>query len=280
MKGMKNFVFAPRAYFSEFWKKERIMWKSYPAALLLLFALSGSASAHFGMAIPSTPVVEEQEDATITVELSFSHPMERAGMPLAKPKAVQVVVDGRSDDVAAALRPVRVMEHDAWRFDYTVKRPGVYAVVMEPEPYWEPAEDCFIVHYTKTYVAAFGEEEGWDEPIGLKTEIVPLTRPFGNYAGNVFQGLVLLDGKPVANAEVEVEYYNRDGKYAAPNEYMVTQVVKADANGVFTYGIPFAGWWGFAALNTADEQMTHEGEPKDIELGAVLWAEFVSPAMR
>ena len=132
-----------------------------------------------------------------------------------------------------------------------------------------------VIHYTKAYVAAFGEEEGWDEPAGLKTEIVPLTRPFGNYAGNVFQGQVLLNGKPVPGADVEVELYNKDKKYEAPNEYMVTQVVKADANGVFTYAVPVAGWWGFAALNTADEKLDHDGTPKNVELGAVLWAEFV-----
>jgi len=56
------------------------------------------------------------------------------------------------------------------------KRPGVYAFFMEPNPYWEPAEDCFIVHYTKTVVTAFGDDEGWDEEIGLKTEIVPLSK--------------------------------------------------------------------------------------------------------
>lgn len=256
------------------------MRKHSLAVVALLFALTGPARAHFGMVIPSTPVVEDQEDATITVEMSFSHPMEMAGMPLAKPKTVRVVVDGEARDVTAALQPAKIMEHDAWTFEYTVKRPGVYAVVMEPEPYWEPAEDCFIIHYTKTYVAAFGEEEGWDEATGLKTEIIPLTRPFGNYAGNVFQGRVELDGQPVPHAEVEVEYYNRDGKYAAPNEYMVTQVVKADANGVFTYAVPFAGWWGFAALNTSDETLQHDGEAKDIELGAVLWAEFVAPVLQ
>lgn len=64
-------------------------------------------------------------------------------------------------------------------------------------------------------MAAFAEGEGWDEPGGLKTEIVPLTRPFGNYPGNVFQGRVVLDGKPIPGAEVEVEYYNRDEKYSA-----------------------------------------------------------------
>ncbi len=249
-------------------------------AFLLLFGFVYPALAHFGMAIPSTPIVVNQDEDTVTVELSFSHPMEMVGMPLVKPKSVQVVVDGRTEDIGASLQPVTIMDHDAWTATYTVKRPGVYAIVMEPEPYWEPAEDCFIIHYTKTYVAAFGEEEGWDEPAGLKTEILPLTRPFGNYAGNVFQGVVMLDGKPVPHAEVEVEYYNRDGKYTAPNEHMITQVVKADANGVFTYGIPFAGWWGFAALTTSDETMRHDGEEKDIELGAVLWAEFVSPVLK
>ena len=44
-------------------------------------------------------------------------------------------------------------------------------------------------------------------------------------------------------AEVEVEYYNKDGKAVAPTDYMVTQTIKADGNGVFTYGAPKAGWW-------------------------------------
>jgi len=84
----------------------------------------------------------------------------------------------------------------------------------------------------------------------------------------------------VPGADVEVELYNKDKKYEAPNEYMVTQVVKADANGVFTYAVPFAGWWGFAALNTADEKLDHDGTPKNVELGAVLWAEFVDPVKK
>ena len=138
-------------------------------------------------------------------------------------------------------------------------------------------EDCFIIHYTKTVVAAFGEEEGWDVPLGLKTEIVPLTRPFANYSGNVFQGRVLLDGKPVPGAVVEVEYYNRDAAYAVPNAYFTTQVIKADEEGVFTYSVPWAGWWGFAALNTAEEKMDHQGSPKDVELGAVIWMDFTAP---
>ena len=136
------------------------------------------------------------------------------------------------------------------------------------------AEDCFIIHYTKSVVTAFGDDEGWDTEIGLETEIVPLAKPFGLYSGNVFQGIVKLKGKPVAYAEVEVEYYNRDKNIEAPTDYMITQTIKADQNGVFTYAVPWAGWWGFAALNPADYQLTHEGEKKDVELGAVIWVRF------
>ncbi len=284
MKGVKTASSRPMGVFVPvlplFEKGLFMMWKSCFAALVFLVFFSGSARAHFGMVIPSTPVVEDQDGATVTVAFSFSHPMEAVGMTLVKPRAVQVVVDGKAEDIGAALEAAEIMGHGGWEARYTVKRPGVYAIVMEPEPYWEPAEDCFIVHYAKTYIAAFGEGEGWDEPVGLKTEIVPLTRPFGNYAGNVFQGRVMLDGKPVPNAMVEVEYYNRDGAYGAPNGYMVAQVVQADGDGVFTYGVPFAGWWGFAALNGSDEKMVYEGEGKDVELGAVLWAEFVAPVVR
>ncbi|MEW5722604.1 MAG: DUF4198 domain-containing protein, partial [Thermodesulfobacteriota bacterium] len=123
-------------------------------------------------------------------------------------------------------------------------------------------------------VAAFGDDEGWDEPLGLKTEIVPLSKPYGLWAGNVFQGRVLLGGQVVPGAEVEVEYFSGDTAGEAPSEFMVTQTIKADQNGVFTYAAPKAGWWGFAALNPADFKLQHEGQDKDVELGAVIWVQF------
>ena len=84
----------------------------------------------------------------------------------------------------------------------------------------------------------------------------------------------MLEGEPVPNAEVEVEYYNEDGNASVPSDLMITQTVKADANGVFTYATPTDGWWGFAALNTAPETMQHDGMEKAVELGAVIWVHF------
>ena len=231
---------------------------------------AGSALAHFGMLIPSDSMVMQNDNRTINLRLSFSHPFEGEGMELARPAVFGVMANRKHMNLLKKLEGTKVMGHTAWETSYTIKRPGVYMFYMEPKPYWEPAEDCYIVHYTKTVVTAFGDDEGWDQEIGLKTEIVPLSKPYGLYAGNVFQGIVKLDGRPVPFCEVEVEYYNKDGKAKAPTDYMVAQTIKADANGLFTYAAPRAGWWGFAALNTSDEKI----KGKEVEIGAVLWVKF------
>lgn len=234
----------------------------------------GAAMAHFGMIIPSDAMVMQDDPRTISLTLSFSHPMEMIGMDLARPDVFKVVANGRPADLLPRLNPIQVMGHPAWKVEYAVKRPGIYIFYMQPRPYWEPAEDCFIVHHTKTVVTAFGDDQGWDAELGIETEIVPLAKPFGLYAGNLFQGVVKLKGRPVPNAEVEVEFYNQARKATAPTDYMVTQTIKTDGYGIFTYAVPVAGWWGFAALNTSDQKMAFQGEDKDVEIGAVIWVRF------
>ncbi len=222
------------------------------------------------MLIPSDSMVMPDENRTVTLTLSFSHPFEGAGMELVKPAVFGLMAGGEKVNLLDTLKKTKVMGHTAWESHYLIKKPGVYMFYMEPEPYWEPAEDCYIIHYTKTVVTAFGDDEGWDEEIGLATEIVPLSKPYGLYSGNVFQGIVKLNGKPVPFSEVEVEYYNADGKAEAPTDYMITQTIKADGNGVFTYSAPRPGWWGFAALNTLGKKI----KGKDVEIGAVIWVRF------
>ena len=244
------------------------------AVMVSILCLSGPSQAHFGMIIPSDSMVMQKDNKTVTLTLSFSHPFEGVGMEMLKPKAFGVVVAGENRNLIGSLQQTQLMGQSAWSALFPIKRPGLYVFHMEPEPYWEPAEDAFILHYTKTVVTAFGDDEGWDAEISLKTEIVPLAKPYGLYAGNVFQGIVKIDGAPVPHAAVEVEYYNQDGKATAPTEYMITQTIKADQNGVFTYAAPAPGWWGFAALSKADFKLQHNGEGKDVEIGAVIWVKF------
>lgn len=237
----------------------------------LFLGIAGQAPAHFGMVIPSHNIITSS-NRSLTLTLSFSHPFDNIGMALARPKSFSVMLDGVTEDLLPTLEKTKVMAATAWQTDYPVKRPGVHHFVMEPSPYWEAAEDLSIIHYTKTIIAAFGGDEGWDVPMGLPTEIIPLTRPFGNYGGNSFNGRVLVNGRPVGSAEIEVEYYNREKNLTAPSDHHVTQVVKADENGVFTFTCPHPGWWGFAALNKAGYTLPDpQGNSKPVELGAVLW---------
>ncbi|MGB5985173.1 MAG: DUF4198 domain-containing protein [Desulfobacterales bacterium] len=235
---------------------------------------AGTAGAHFGMLIPSQTMLNSATPAALTLRGAFAHPREGIGMPMAQPKEWRVWVEGQTINLEDQLKKIELMGQPAWELTYTPPRPGVYVFHLTPTPYWEPSEDCYIIHYTKTVVAAYGADSGWDQELGLKTEIVPLSRPYGLYAGNLFQGVVKLNGQPAADSMVEVEYYDDQGGFPAENDYMITQTVKTDAQGRFAYAVPHPGWWGFAALNSADFTQTHEGEEKEVELGAVIWVYF------
>lgn len=244
------------------------------AALFSLY--SSSALAHFQMIIPSDDMVKQGEGRSVDLDLRFWHPFEGIGMAMDKPVSFGVLAGDKRQDLLATLKAAKSKDLEGNSFatyqtKYNFKSPGDYIFYVEPKPYWEPAEESFIVHYTKVIVNAFGMEEGWDKEVGLKTEIVPLTRPYGLWSNNVFQGVVKVNGKPVPYSTVEVEYYNQSGAIKPPADPMITQVVKADANGVFTYAMPKAGWWGFAALNEDSKKMKHEGKEYPVEIGAVLW---------
>lgn len=248
----------------------RVLKGAMLAAGFMVLLICHAAQAHFGMIIPSDEMVMKGDSPIVILQLRFWHPFEGQGMELVRPAEFGVVGNGAKKELLKTLTSQKIKGHNMWKASYKIKRPGLYVFYMVPQPYLEEAEDIYIIHYTKTVVAAYGEDMSWDEPIGLKTEIVPLSRPFGLYAGNVFQGVIMLNGKPVPHATVEVEYFNEESKYSAPTDYMVTQAIKADSNGVFTYAVPTAGWWGFAALNTDDHQING----KDVEIGAVLWVNF------
>lgn len=242
------------------------------AAVILATAMTSPAFAHFQMIVPSTDIVSPTDSKEMSLRMMFIHPMEGDSMDMARPVEFGVLAKGKKQDLLETLEPMDYRGHSAFKTNFKIKRPGDHIFYVKPAPYWEPAEGCMIVHYTKVVVNAMGLEEGWDQELGLETEIVPLVRPYGLWAGNVFRGIVKKDGKPVPYAEIEVEYFNEDGKIKPPADPFITQVIKADGNGVFSYAMPKAGWWGFAALSEADQKMKNpEGEEVAVEIGALLW---------
>ena len=75
-----------------------------------------------------------------------------------------------------------------------------------------------------------------------------------------------------------MEFIN-DGSVTPPNDAFITQVIKADANGAFSYTMPRAGWWGFAALLEGDMAMqSPEGADVPVEQGALIWVKATDMA--
>lgn len=247
------------------------MFSNVLNGLILVILITGTALAHFGVIMPSEDIVEQKDSKKITLKIYFMHPFEQEWLNMEKPKVFGVMFNEEKTDILNILINKKVKGKNTWQTQFTIKRPGDYIFYLEPQPYWEPAEDKFIAHYPKVVVQALGKEEGWDKEVGLPIEIVPLTRPYGIWAGNVFQGVVKLNGKPLAFADVEVEYFNESGKVKVPKEPYITQIIKTDANGVFTYAIPRAGWWGFAALQEASYKIRKDGKEYPVEIGGIIW---------
>lgn len=251
---------------------------TFAALLAGLIGLGASPSlAHFQEILPSEDVLPE--GGPVRLDLVFTHPMEGGPvMEMKKPKRIGAKIGGQTIDLSSALKPMKKQGAGAWMLTHELKEPGAAIFFVEPEPYWEQAENKWIVHYAKVIVDGFASGKGWDDKIGLPVEIEPLTRPTGLWTGNSFRGIVLKDGQPVPFAEIEVEYVN-DGAVKAPNEAFITQVIKADAQGTFAYTMPRAGWWGFAALIDDDKPAkSPDGKPAKTEMGGLIWVKATDMA--
>lgn len=236
----------------------------------IMFGATVPAWAHFQEIIPSADVLPE--GGSVTVEMVFTHPVEGGPtMKMVAPAKMGVLTDGTVTDLLPDLKETPVNGKTAWTVTRDLDKPGASIFFVEPKPYWEPSENKYIVHYSKVVVDSYASGEGWDEMVGLPVEIQPLVRPTGLWTGNEFRGVVLKHGKPAPFAEIEVEFIN-DGSVTPPNDAFVTQVIKADAAGTFSYAMPRAGWWGFAALLEGDQPMkSPDGKDVTVEEGALMW---------
>ncbi len=238
--------------------------------LLASLVCATALCAHFQTILVNQSVLQQGESSKVEIVYEFTHPFEQQLMNMEKPKEAGVFSEGKKISLLNTLQPVEKNKLLTWKSEFNIKEPAVYQFYVDPIPYFEPSEEKFIRHQTKTIVDAFGSGEGWDKPIGLKAEIIPLSRPYSLYVGNLFSGKVLYKNKPAADIDVEVEYYNTKG-LKAPNAMYVTQVVKTDNNGIFHVALAQEGWWGFAALIEDDEKIKKENKAYPVELGAVLW---------
>lgn len=242
-----------------------------------------SAMAHFQMLY--TPESALNKPQTIELREVFTHPFaDEHTMNMAGVEEFYVINKGRKKDLKDTLEPISFTgNHNsarAYQSTYKAKRMGDHLMVLNPTPYYEKNEDAYIQQITKTIINVAGVPTDWDRELGLKAEIVPLTKPYSIWTGGSFTGIVKSNGEVVPYAKIEVEYLNRNvdlksnkmGKslVEAPQDSFVTMTIKANRDGEFTFAIPKAGWWGFCALGVGSDK---EYKNKELSQDAVIWVQ-------
>ncbi len=267
-------------------------------ALALTLGLTFSAAPAFAHFLTIyTPEIALNEGVEMEIDLVFTHPFEAGHtMDIEAIEEFYVVsqrgeaAEPKKTDLMEFVKPItwESLTNSGQAFEAKlpkkiVRSMGDYVFVAVPSPYLETEEDIYIQQITKMVANVAGVPGNWAEPVGLPTEIVPFDKPYANWTGGVFRGVVLANGEPVPHADLEVEFLNhppvpgenkfqKEGLAEAPQDSFVTMGIKANANGEFTVGIPHAGWWGVCALGTGPET-EHEG--KELSQDAVLWFKAV-----
>ena len=257
----------------------KFLQSALAAAALSAAALVTPAQAHFQLIY--TPEVNVEKGGEVPLLLAFWHPFDSGhAMDMGNPEQFFVVHKGKKTDLMGKIKPIKFKGAEntsaAYGAKVPVRRLGDYIFALVPAPYYEESEDIYIQQLTKSFVNVGGVPSGWDKPIGLATEIVPLNKPTSIMTGSTFTGQLLSEGKPAAGAEIEIEYMAAEPdiatskaskpKVSPPPGGAVVAVT--DANGMFTFGVPKAGFWGFAALGSGPAK-EHDG--KELSQDAVLW---------
>nr|WP_253799351.1 DUF4198 domain-containing protein [Rhodovulum sp. P5] len=249
------------------------------SAALALTLAPVAGNAHFQLSYTEQTMIERPGD--VPVKLIFWHPFENGHvMDMGEPLEFYMVHRGEKTDLKDSLTRTVFKgmgnEGVAWDAMVPVKRSGDYVLVTVPAPYYEGSEDIYIQQITKAYLNRNQMPTDWSDPQGLKTEIVPKVKPYNVMVGSTFTGRVLSDGQPVAGAEIEIEYMAAEPDMATNSPKPPKAgpmpggavIAISDDNGYFTFGVPKAGYWGFAALGVGPDT---EYDGKELSQDAVIW---------
>jgi len=251
------------------------------AAALATLA-TAPALAHFQTIYTPSFIIDEP--AEVPLKLIFWHPfLGGPNVDMPRPERFYAISRFQEIDLVPSLRETvfHGPENPATAFDATlpVRQAGDYVVVLEGGLFFDEAAGGYIQQFAKAILNRGGLPTDWNIPVGLPTEIMPLTKPYNVMAGSTFTGMLTRNGEPLPFWEIEIVYLSAEPDMATNTvgEPTVSPppgglvVVTTDGQGIFTVGVPRPGFWGFGALGSGPQSETADGQP--LSQDAILWIE-------
>lgn len=252
--------------------------------LMLAAGFCQPAQAHFQTLY--TPDLTVSGPVELPLKAIFWHPfIDGPNVDMPRPLKAFAINRGERIDLLETLEEIEFEgpESAGLAYDLTlpITRAGDYVAVVVGDIYFDESSNLYVQQFTKTIINSSGLPSDWNRAVGLPAEIVPMTKPYNVMAGSTFTGRLISDGEALPNYEIEIVYLSAEpdmetnvaGASTAQAPEGGTLVATTDANGVFTVGLPRAGFWGFGALGAGPEYRHEDGTYMSQD--AILWVQAV-----
>ncbi len=235
------------------------------AALLLLG--STAAQAHYPVLVGDRSPDMGQRGGTINLTYGLAELHEDHFVEARTPDWVRgYTFDGTTFDLTGKLRK----EGNRFVLPYRSRRIGDTWIVAHVPMTWSTHDETFTETTVRTVIHQ-GLSRGWETPLGLPLEIVPLNQPYGLLPGDSFRVEVLLDGEPLENTKVYAEkYYSPGLAKPYPAESLLTRISRTDGDGIANINLHSPGWWVLFTLYEQDE-MSKDGHTGVATLQDAVW---------
>ena len=265
-------------------KPGRILCQASLAFVALIWGglMAWPALAHFQVLWPKTEGCYAKTGEAVTWQYFWGHPYEMLISDAQPPKFFIFTPQKQKENLAGKEITLKDQEsgqdRKAFEVEYKPSGPGDYYLCLESPPIFIPEEQVFWQDYVKEPLHVLSAK-GWDQPVGLPVEIIPLTRPYGWPAGSVFKGQALAKNLALTRATVEIEKFNGfyvpknqlpKDRLGAENGPLLTRVTKTDHMGYFICTLDSPGWW-IITVSAPGGKKVHERKTYPVEMRGCLW---------
>lgn len=223
-------------------------------------------------------------DRELDLLMALMRPGDHSCLDMERPQLMSVVrfdaqspeergrLMGDRRDLLGDLEEIRYGGSRAWGVNVAIGKPGLYHFMIETRPRWSETRQWYEQDFVKTTVPVYGESRGWEQPCGLRLEIVPRTRPFGLAAPCLFSAQVRWQDAPLPGAKVRMyRIATEKTPQPLPTPWHASLEARADGDGNTAFVLNRSGWWCCVAETDGEPLKGPDGEPRPLRFGGVFW---------